>query len=115
MVDYQRPDLDRTFAALADPTRRADHRVLFWAYMAIPAQYVLVAVHWYGVFIIFIPVYWFLLMPMRMDTRRKTLWLKSCKVRSISMDASRARMAWSASGWGAPKKNIMPSPRNLLT
>jgi phosphatidate cytidylyltransferase len=48
------------------PTRRADHRVLFWAYMAIPAQYVLVGVHWYGVFIIFIPVYWFLLMPMRM-------------------------------------------------
>lgn len=48
------------------PTRRADHRVLFWAYMAIPVQYVLVGVAWYGVFIIFIPVYWFLIMPMRM-------------------------------------------------
>ena len=48
------------------PTRRADHRVLVWAYLAIPVQYLLVGVSWYGVFIIFIPVYWFLLMPMRM-------------------------------------------------
>ena len=48
------------------PTRRADHRVLVWAYVAIPVQYLLVGVGWYGVFIIFIPVYWFLLMPMRM-------------------------------------------------
>ena len=48
------------------PTRRADHRVLFWAYLAIPIQYALVAVEWYGVFIIFIPVYWCLLLPMRM-------------------------------------------------
>ena len=48
------------------PTRRADHRVLFWAYMAIPIQYAFVGAAWYGVFIIFIPVYWFLLLPMRM-------------------------------------------------
>jgi phosphatidate cytidylyltransferase len=48
------------------PTRRADHRVLLWAYLAIPIQYILVGVGWYGVFIIFIPVYWFLIMPMRM-------------------------------------------------
>ncbi|MBL8386254.1 MAG: phosphatidate cytidylyltransferase [Burkholderiales bacterium] len=48
------------------PTRRADHRVLFWAYLAIPAQYVLAGVGWYGLFIIFIPVFWFLALPMRM-------------------------------------------------
>ncbi len=48
------------------PTRRADHRVLLWAYLAIPVQYILVGAEWYGVFIIFIPVYWFLFMPMRM-------------------------------------------------
>ena len=48
------------------PTRRADHRVLLWAYLAIPVQYLLVWMEWYGVFIIFIPVYWFLIMPMRM-------------------------------------------------
>lgn len=48
------------------PTRRADHRVLFWAYVAIPIQYVIVGLEWYGVFVIFIPVFWFLIMPMRM-------------------------------------------------
>lgn len=48
------------------PTRRADRRVLFWAYLAIPAQYVLVGMEWYGMFIILIPVYGFLLLPMRM-------------------------------------------------
>ncbi len=48
------------------PTRRADHRVLFWAYLAIPAQYLWVGQAWYGMFIIFIPVYMFLLLPTRM-------------------------------------------------
>ena len=48
------------------PTRRADHRVLFWAYLAIPIQYVWVYQEWYGLFIIFIPVYMFLLLPTRM-------------------------------------------------
>jgi phosphatidate cytidylyltransferase len=48
------------------PTRRADHRVLFWAYIAIPVQYFWVWMGWYGLFIIFIPVYMFLLLPMRM-------------------------------------------------
>jgi phosphatidate cytidylyltransferase len=38
------------------PTRRADRRVLFWAYLAIPVQYYWVAQAWYGMFIIFIPV-----------------------------------------------------------
>lgn len=48
------------------PTRRADRRVFFWAYAAIPFQYFWVHEHWYGMFIIFIPVYLFLLLPMRM-------------------------------------------------
>jgi phosphatidate cytidylyltransferase len=48
------------------PTRRADHRVLFLAYLAIPLQYYWVAIGWYGVFIVFIPVYIFLLLPLRM-------------------------------------------------
>ncbi|HVO04621.1 MAG TPA: phosphatidate cytidylyltransferase [Candidatus Cybelea sp.] len=48
------------------PTRRADHRVLFWSYVAIPLQYYWVADAWYGMFIIFIPVYCFLLLPARM-------------------------------------------------
>jgi phosphatidate cytidylyltransferase len=48
------------------PTRRSDRRVLFWAYLSIPVQYYWVAQAWYGMFIIFIPVYVFLLLPMRM-------------------------------------------------
>jgi phosphatidate cytidylyltransferase len=48
------------------PTRRADHRVLFWAYLAIPVQFYWVWAGWYGLFIIFIPVYVFLWLPMRM-------------------------------------------------
>lgn len=48
------------------PTRRADHRVLLWAYLSIPFQYYWVWVGWYGMFIIFIPVYMFLFLPMRM-------------------------------------------------
>ena len=54
------------------PTRRADRRVLFWAYAAIPFQYFWVHEHWYGMFIIFIPVYLFLLLPMRMVTIGET-------------------------------------------
>ena len=48
------------------PTRRADHRALLWSYLAVPIQYVLAAVPWYGMFIIFIPVYMFLLLPLRL-------------------------------------------------
>ena len=48
------------------PTRRADHRVLFWAYLSIPVQYYWVGIGWYGMFIIFIPVFAFLYLPMKM-------------------------------------------------
>jgi len=48
------------------PTRRADRRVLLWAYLAVPLQYLWIYMEWYGLFIIFVPVYLFLAMPMRM-------------------------------------------------
>jgi phosphatidate cytidylyltransferase len=54
------------------PTRRADHPVLLLAYLAIPVQYLWVGMAWYGMFIIFIPVYVFLLLPMRMVTVGET-------------------------------------------
>ena len=54
------------------PTRRADHRVLFWAYLAIPLQYFWAYIEWYGMFIVFIPVYMFLLLPVRMVLRGRT-------------------------------------------
>lgn len=48
------------------PLRRADRRVLFWAYLAIPVQYFFVADDWYGMFIVFIPVWVFFLLPFRL-------------------------------------------------
>jgi phosphatidate cytidylyltransferase len=48
------------------PTRRADRRVLFWTYLAIPIQYLWVVWEWYGMFIVFIPVYMFMGIPIRM-------------------------------------------------
>jgi phosphatidate cytidylyltransferase len=49
------------------PTRRADHRALFWVFVVIlPVQYYLVYLgNWYGLFAIFIPVYAFIFLPMR--------------------------------------------------
>ena len=47
------------------PTRQADRRVLIWAYLPIPIQYYWAYTEWYGMFIIFIPVYMFLLLPTR--------------------------------------------------
>ena len=48
------------------PTRRADRRVLLWIYLAVPIQYYWIAHEWYGMFIIFVPIYMFLLIPMLM-------------------------------------------------
>lgn len=48
------------------PTRRVDRRVLFWAYLAIPMQYYWIYANRYGMFLIFIPVYVLLFLPLRM-------------------------------------------------
>ena len=48
------------------PTRRADRRVLFYAYLSIPIQYYFAASGWYGMFIVFIPVLMFIWLPTRM-------------------------------------------------
>jgi phosphatidate cytidylyltransferase len=48
------------------PTRRADRRVLFWAYLSIPFQYYWIYRGWYGMFIVFIPVWVMLLISARM-------------------------------------------------
>jgi phosphatidate cytidylyltransferase len=49
------------------PTRRADHRTLFWAFFIFtPLQYCLIAIQWYGMFAILIPVYAFLFVPTRL-------------------------------------------------
>ena len=53
----------REFLTLT-PTRRSDYPALVAAfYFALPMQYLLIALDWYGLFAIFIPVYVFLLLP----------------------------------------------------
>jgi phosphatidate cytidylyltransferase len=55
----------REFITLT-PTKRGDHRALFWAFFVItPLQYYFVVTGWYGMFSIFIPVYAFLFLPLR--------------------------------------------------
>src|SRR5579859_1464508 len=57
------------------PVRRADHSALFVGFfLALPAQYVLIGIGWYGLFTIWIPVYCFLtqaiLAALFTDTKR---------------------------------------------
>jgi phosphatidate cytidylyltransferase len=48
------------------PTRRGDHRALFWMFFLFtPLQYVLIGLGWYGLFSILIPVWVFLFVPAR--------------------------------------------------
>lgn len=56
-------------------TRRSDHLALALVfYLALPVQYLLIWIEWYGLYSIFIPVYGFLLLPivaaLRADTER---------------------------------------------
>ncbi len=47
-------------------TRLGDHSTLFWCFFVIiPLQYLLVGIEWYGLFTLLIPVYAFLLVPVR--------------------------------------------------
>lgn len=53
----------REFVSLTH-TRRGDHRALLWSFFFfLPFQYYLIAIGWYGLFSILIPVYAFLLLP----------------------------------------------------
>lgn len=55
----------REFITLT-PTRRGDHRTLFWVFfILVPLQYALIGIKWYGLFSILIPVYAFLFIPFR--------------------------------------------------
>jgi phosphatidate cytidylyltransferase len=55
----------REFITLT-PTHRGDHRTLAWIFFAIlPLHYLFAWAPWYGMFLIFIPVYAFVLIPIR--------------------------------------------------
>ena len=46
------------------PTKNDDYRVLLWSFfMVLPCHYALLFVNWYGLFVILIPVYVFLIVP----------------------------------------------------
>jgi phosphatidate cytidylyltransferase len=53
-------------------TRPADHRALVLTFLAIPFQYYWIAIDWYGMFLIFIPVYMFLLLPAQLMLSKET-------------------------------------------
>lgn len=60
-------------------TRRADRRVLLWAYLAIPVQLYFIYTDWLVMFYLFVPLYMFLLIPVRMVTIGENEgFLKSC-------------------------------------
>ncbi|HIS89334.1 TPA: phosphatidate cytidylyltransferase [Candidatus Avigastranaerophilus faecigallinarum] len=63
------------------PTRRSDRRVLLWAYLSIPIQFYFIYTNWIVMFYLFIPLYLFILIPLRMvmvgDTEG---FLKSCGI-----------------------------------
>jgi phosphatidate cytidylyltransferase len=48
------------------PTRPTDRRALFWAYLSIPIQYLLIAQGHFVLSLIFIPIYLFLFLPVRL-------------------------------------------------
>jgi phosphatidate cytidylyltransferase len=54
------------------PTRRIDREVLLFAYLAIPIQYYWAAIDWYGMFIVFVPVWMFLFLPTLMVLKGQT-------------------------------------------
>jgi len=70
----------REYIGIID-TRKSDHATLFWLFPAIIAQYYWVAIDWYGMFIIFIPVYLFLFVPLRLVLAGETTgFLRSASV-----------------------------------
>jgi len=52
--------------------RQSDRRAIFWAFLAIPIQYYLAYLGWYGAYIIFIPVVMFLFLPLRLVLKGDT-------------------------------------------
>ena len=63
------------------PTRRTDRNVLLWAYLSIPLQFYFIYTHWVTMFYLFIPLYMFLVMAIRMVIASNTVgFLKSLAV-----------------------------------
>lgn len=61
--------------------RDSDRRAIFWSFVAIPIQYYLAYIGWYGAYIIFIPVVMFLFLPLRLVLKGNTSGI----IRSMSV------------------------------
>ena len=48
------------------PTRKTDRYVLLWAYLSIPISYYIIYIHWAALFYLWIPLYMFILLSVRM-------------------------------------------------
>lgn len=67
------------------PSRRADRRVLFVAYLSLPIQFIIILLGWQHAFTAFVPVWVFLVLPMVM----------------VIIGETRGFLrAWSTIGWG---------------
>jgi phosphatidate cytidylyltransferase len=67
------------------PSRRADRRVLFVAYLSLPIQFIFILLGWRHIFTAFVPVWVFLVLPMVM----------------VIIGETRGFLrAWSTIGWG---------------
>lgn len=53
-------------------TNRLEQFIYFWAYLSIPFQLYWIHIEWYGMFIIFIPIYVFLFLPFMLILTGKT-------------------------------------------
>ncbi|WP_227396106.1 phosphatidate cytidylyltransferase [Jeotgalibacillus aurantiacus] len=62
-------------------TRKQDRRIFIWAYLAIPLNFYWIYIGWYGMFIVFIPIYVFLFLPLARIFRGGSIgFLKSVSV-----------------------------------
>ena len=54
------------------PTRKTDRNVLLWAYWSIPLSYYIIYINWATLFYLFIPLYMFILISIRMVLSNNT-------------------------------------------
>ncbi|MFT6103283.1 MAG: phosphatidate cytidylyltransferase [Candidatus Endobugula sp.] len=97
------------------PTRHSDRRAVFWLYVSIPIQYYWVSSGWYGMFIIFIPVYVFLFIPMRMILIGETKgFIKSAGILHLSVMLTVFSVSHIAYLLVLPEKNILAGGVGLV-
>ncbi len=54
------------------PIRKTDRNVMLWAYLSIPVTYYIIYIHWVTLFYLFIPLYMYMLISIRMVVTSNT-------------------------------------------